>query len=223
MGDIMTDSTDKFDIRSERLSFWKNLRVKCDRGEPGSMKIYEAVGVALSTWESVEECMVHLFMMFTGLRYGTAEYRVVARAFGSIEFGSGRRDATEAAAEAYFGPYIEIVGIEFNNVLLQVSHAANRRNDIAHGRVLDIPTYGRLLLPPRYNTGRTLIAADDDEHGYKSAEYRFDADAIQRCASAFEELTHQLKRYADSVAKQGGKFSEEIERKYQRLLKSRGR
>ena len=163
----MAGSIDELEIRSDSLRFWKNLQVRCARGDPSGMKIYETVGVVLSTWECVEECLVHLFMTFTGLRYGTPQYRVVARAFGSIEFGSGRRTATKAAAEVYFGSYWEIMEDELDRVLRQVSHAGNRRNDIAHGRVLEGKgSYGLLLMPPRYNTGRTSISSEDDEHGF---------------------------------------------------------
>lgn len=220
----MADLTRK--TEGERKKFWGRPGSK-SAGDANPDDIYLAVGKALSEWESVEEALTFLFMVFTECDQANT-FRAVQRAFGSIEFNSGRRRALNAAAEIYFEPYWDYARKDLNALIIsEVDAAARRRDDIAHGRVISFAVdkiyRGSLLVPPAYNTGRTYATIPKDEMdpvGIFKARYRWVAVDVTRIAEKFNQLRQRIQIYTKKIAKQDGQMPREFIEQAQKFLAS---
>jgi hypothetical protein len=102
--------------------------------------IFSAVGYALYQWEYLETQLTQLYMFFC-FPEGTSSrsYQTTKFSFGSIHTPNTRRTMIERAAEVYFK---ETPTSKFKPTVARIlrlyKDASSRRNDIAHGLILNI-------------------------------------------------------------------------------------
>lgn len=189
--------------------FWDRPKSK-ERGDTGSdaaVKIYHAVGFALSTWEEVEHTLADLFILMMECRTGSKNEVAARRAYGSIDSNSGRRKIIEAVAEVYFfrawsNPYLQKPTLE---LIKEVESAARRRDDIAHGRAVKNEKisikgrehFGSFLFAANYHNTRSSAFPDfSDPLGHMRADYRYTSDDIVTIAKKFGELNFKIHEYS---------------------------
>jgi hypothetical protein len=161
-------------------------------GEDECEPIYLAVGHALSQWADVEECISDLFVFFVGQE--EAESPAV-RAYTSIEGVRNRIAMVRSAADAWFErfPDCSLKGSTFD-ALRVCQEWSSRRNEIAHG-ITDLPvdTPGATwFLYPGYLTKRRRTSRNN-------AEFRYNADQIEKMADGFVEIERQLWELIESL------------------------
>jgi hypothetical protein len=123
------------------------------QGDPDPRDLYTSVGIALTSWEAVENAYAQLF---AGIMHG-GMWNAAPRVYGSIISPSGRRDALAAAAEIFFHG-VNATDEHRDQLKILLNHhqqATARRNDIAHGVVSEISERGFYLIPSPYNTTKT--------------------------------------------------------------------
>jgi hypothetical protein len=186
------------------------------QGDLDPDRLFSAVGQALTNWEHVEQELAQLFMILISCDSPRTS-ETVRRAFGAIEFNTGRRRAIEAAAEVFFGHHWNTAKKDLDKLLKHVETGSRRRDDIAHGRVMTISTEGTyrggFLMPPEYNTGRTYLSMNRDSGeplDIYRAKYRFIAADVLSFASKFWELREETIRYFLSIIPNDGVFSPEF-------------
>ena len=108
------------------------------RGTPS--EVYEAVGQALSMWESIENSFAWMFQVLVEGKSVAAQ-----RVYGTITTSHGRRVALQAASEVYFSIHHtpEEIRLYFNDLIANFKETSRRReNDsITAGlSVLDSPS-----------------------------------------------------------------------------------
>lgn len=160
--------------------------------------IYHAVGMALSQWETLENAIFNLYLIFCGSDNATTT-TALRRAFGTIESSDGRRKALDEAARIYFGDHNYPHGAAKPYKLLFESHknASSRRNEIAHGIAhgftIDNKNKGNFLFPASYNSGRnaTFLDSSFGESGgpFMTELYRYTSREIYLIAQKFGVLT----------------------------------
>jgi hypothetical protein len=196
--------------------FWKAPQASKDKvGDQSAGQIYLEVGHALSTWEGVEEILAHIFLIMCDVT--TSQTAIaLARTFGSIENSFGRLKAIQTVAEIYFAPYWEIPAVnrKFDAIYKNVSAAAQRRNEIAHGMainfVIDNKDYGRFLIAPRYITGRNTTFSSyqfADDAGITSiltSKYCYTSSDIREMAEKFQSLQKEIMNYSEGLPRTEG-------------------
>jgi hypothetical protein len=194
--------------------YW-DRQTPSERGDPNGDIIAQAVGYALSSWESADQALAHLFIQLTECTT-TNTFSAIRRAYGSIESNSGRRNAVTAAAEVYFGQHWQdkLVRQPFTDIINAVQWASKRRDDVAHGVIfssitVDDTHYGAFLLPPEYNTGRTFAYIGDsaDPLRIMRAKYRYTSANIREWQSKFSELAEAILIYTASLRGEEGRFT----------------
>jgi hypothetical protein len=80
--------------------FWDRPELST-QGDKDPMTIFAAVGVALSTWEGIEQSLATLCVVFSGLRDDVDKNGAYRRLFGAIDSGAARRKAIRKTAEVY--------------------------------------------------------------------------------------------------------------------------
>jgi hypothetical protein len=134
------------------------------QGDEEPVRIYHAVGLALSLWEGVETGLAHLYTTIIN-----SESDAVLAAYGTVASGQGRLAMIVSAAEAERRVIdAKLLGDLRTFLLTEISGLAARRNDIAHGQVTHFinalagprPIDGHYLTPPTYNTRRLRSLRD---------------------------------------------------------------
>ncbi|SEK35574.1 hypothetical protein SAMN04487787_101594 [Kosakonia sacchari] len=178
--------------------YWTRDKLKnVSVGDENQDIIFHAVGMALSQWETLENEMFRLYLVFCSSDNAITS-TALRRAFGTIESSDGRRKALEEAARVYFGDHNYPCGIAKPYKLLFESHkkASERRNEIAHGVVrcfwINNENKGNFLLPASYNTGRnsTFMDSLNEDNGgpFMTEYYRYTSREIYAIAQKFAEL-----------------------------------
>ena len=110
--------------------------------------VYAAVGFAISVWEQTEFYLACLFTVLIHKPLFSDSLREYGR---DAQVLSARLNAVELAANRYFinAPDQDIEASLFE-CLREIRAAAASRNQIAHGVVRMIPTYGRLRTEDGY-------------------------------------------------------------------------
>jgi hypothetical protein len=175
----------------KRVNPW-DVRARANQGDTLPSATFEAVGRALSSWESFEEMFSYIFSTLVG----TAPHDIRAlRAYGSILTFKGRAEMISAACEAFFfeNPQAELEA-EINAIVKAAVNFSSRRNEIAHGKlhalyvpgdVIGTPEIGMIrpsklwgfsIIPPSYATnkrtlgeGETLLSGPVFEPDYAYA------------------------------------------------------
>lgn len=102
------------------------------RGNRTGMKLYAAVGRALSSWEGLER---ELGVIFSLLVAGS-NTKSARRAYYAVRTFEGRSEMLRAASEAFFAERENIpLQDKFKELFSAAKSFSPRRNDIAHGAV----------------------------------------------------------------------------------------
>ncbi len=175
--------------------FWKTGNGKM-LGDDSPDNLWRAVGMALTSYEHLEEELAQLFQFFI-----ESNSKAAVKAYG---VSSGRHNLLMEASQAFFdrrnGYIIDIN--EFKNILKHYSHAASFRNEVAHGivrsfRLDDADTVGKwFLVAPSYNSRKTRSSTDYTHSTYKLDEvastYRYNAESVEKCALKCRELQKRV-------------------------------
>ncbi len=181
-------------------------------GDLTDRRLYQAVGIALTDFEKSQESLAYLYSYLVGAKQGQGDQAAALRTFGAIEAAQPRIEAVRQVAQLYFAPYWHIPEIRtpFRLLLDDAKKAADRRNDIAHGKVVHIRqfvkggrqvnlTSGYMLVAPSYMTGRTDPFPSEDEDdifGITKSHYRFNTQDILSYSKKFSVLSNSLVHYA---------------------------
>ncbi len=194
----MANPTRKLEISNINAeTYWKRPASQ-PTGVENSDPIYTAVGRTLSSWENVEEAITNLFMTLSQPATD-ASYMTVGRAFGSMMSGAARRSATEAAADIFFKLNPSSPRGPFNQIIENTRKASVLRDDAAHGRVSEVSKDRYLLMPPSYNSTRTIASSKIDPLGFEFAEYRYNADDLNTIWPKFNVLANAIGDYIQFI------------------------
>jgi hypothetical protein len=154
------------------------------KGDSNPDSIYVSVGRSLSMWEYTESHFSRLFSRLITPGEGSPSGR---RAYGSIASPNGRREMIDKSSSVFFS-FFPNQGLEteLKDTLKQYSDAASRRNDIAHGIVLQgVPNAGDgyYLVCNMYTSKRAL---------YGDSQYHYNSEIIESFSFAFNSLAAKV-------------------------------
>lgn len=209
-------------------SYWNEPDLKIF-GDQDPDKIRFAVGHALSNWEYVEEEISLLFMQLTECEPNSQSYTVVRRSFGAVDISSQRRKMLAAAAQVYFDEHWTKASGTFKKLIETIARASRRRDNIAHGTVIDsiasgnsghivirsiqpgigfkagdVKNRGAFLVPASYNTERNFLPNEQDDDnilGFLPGIYRYTSEDILMFSEKFRTLKVAIVRYQQSIKK----------------------
>lgn len=184
------------------------------RGDDTPDALYAAVGVALTTWERLDDSIGHLFGILVNSRMGAAE-----AAFGMVQSIDQQMRMVIAAAERIYPKRDDPFRVEIVELITkELTQMAGVRNDIAHGYVSvfhvsatdqhGVTTetdWGHFLIPGHTNTKKRLsndeIAVRHSEFGidtppHYTLRYAYTAEQILTYAGHFHDY---LKRVRDLI------------------------
>jgi hypothetical protein len=183
------------------------------KGDASKSITYEAVGLALSNWESFEFGLGLIFITLLRADEGIA----ARRAYGSIITFRGRLEMIEAAAEAYFlihrAPRVKA---DFRSLMNRAQKYGARRNEIAHGQVKEFrldrrrKAEGWALCPSHFSSNKITLSGTRQRRAYSLAptrlavtkpRYIYTSAEISAFAECFRELGDEaaklLRRVSD--------------------------
>lgn len=154
-----------------------------DRDREG---IWLSVGRALSAWEEVQQKLVLLFASAIGHRHNLP----AMQAFGSQMNVSARVEMLDYALQAMLMANPALLA-EARALFSRVRGFNDRRNDIAHGCILEVRGSQQgsaeyYLAPSSYLTKKTGGVKEAD---WPAPAYRWTAAQIDRYRTEFEQLT----------------------------------
>jgi hypothetical protein len=171
-------------------------------GDPDENPLFNAIGRALTAWETVEVECARLFAVFVLARQKRTYHAPAVRAYGSIVGTQSRSKMLQLAAESYFASRpAKRISFEkrCTDLIGEYIQYASRRNEIAHGLVRRIflqkgrrrPTIGIYLIPSFYNPRK--FKKEDFAYRYVSGDvihYRQEFDKLQlRLEALVKELS----------------------------------
>ena len=179
------------------------------RGDKTHEQIYLAVGAALSCWEAIETTMSLIFLHVSEVHEG-ASATAAQRSFGVVESSATRRKMIIEVAKNFFGQYWLDPRFRKHFMARMTAHerASHRRDEIAHGRVMQFFTPGPseagrigqidagvFLIAADYNTARNLFLEqqyEDDILGYNRSQYRYTERDILEYIRKLQQLQNEL-------------------------------
>jgi hypothetical protein len=187
-----------------------DIRPKPERGSANSDDVYRAVGMALTSWEYVENAVADIFVSVVGDPFESANKSPATRAYGAVTNFNSRADMVEAAAYAFLNPertkakadaqllaHRTELREQFKTLLGKFRSFAGRRNDIAHG-IVDSNRLGSFLYPASYNAKKhPLEKADLTLH--QRALFCYAAEDIHYYRERFEDLYDELSAFCREV------------------------
>lgn len=192
------------------INYWKGAKLS-SQGSSSQVEVFQAVGAALSAWESVESMLATLYVILCDGETGS--YKALARTFGSITSSGSRRDAIKAAAEIYFGPDWDNLKVKkrLTRMLESIGEASRRRDEIAHGQAFGITvdnnSYGYFLSASEYISSRNHAFPQvnpDDPLAFFTAKYRYSAAEIFEFEMKFNLLREAVRQYLISIERING-------------------
>ncbi len=168
---------------------------KAAAGDPSAQPIYEAVGKALSLFEAFEDSLQRVYGTVIGSHWPTGPIST----FGSIEGSVARRKHLLARVRVFFKRYPDPeLEQDFRSWLRKsVADAAERRNEIAHGKVVQVTnadsSCGYFLCPTNY--------ASDTGWVLSGSRYLFNSSIINNYAEAFQKLSDQAFIYEQELGR----------------------
>jgi hypothetical protein len=185
-------------------------------GDADQDSIFVEVGRALTRWERVEERLASLAIVLADIRDSKAS-QGTARLWGSIESSAGRRDALRSLAEVYFWPDWDKYKSKFNQLMDYCSRGSKLRDDIAHGKVIQISSpdgskpFGSFLFPSQYNTGCNILfpeldGIDNWSFQILRSKYRYTSKDINLIGRKFDALLIDITNYMSSIIKKDGQL-----------------
>jgi hypothetical protein len=173
------------------------------KGDPDAKQVYEAVGFALSTWEMLENNFSFLFTLFVD-----TDSHAARRAYGSLANNTARTDALRGAAEVFFSEWAvtKPEQEQFARLMDHFGRASEKRNEIAHGIVMNVMEMGHFLIPPDYNSSKMSSFLDDEEYKKDTiarlrAQYRYTRNDINELSRRFAKLADATIEYVFSIRK----------------------
>jgi len=183
--------------------FWKRGNGKTV-GDDSPEKLWHAVGLALSSYEHLEEELAGLFQFFVESNSNAA-----VRAYGA---SNGRHSLLTEASETFFdrrNGFIKDIE-DFKAILKHYSCAASFRNEVAHGivrnfRLHDDDTIGVwFLVAPSYNSRKTKLSASYRYGTYKLGEvastYKYNAENVESGALKCRALQKRVHYFFMEIA-----------------------
>jgi hypothetical protein len=156
------------------------------KGDEGFDKIYHAVGLSLSAWETLESGLAALFKTLIPIQFDAP----LIAAFGSVASGPARIQMIVAAANALFaldaGTFKDL-----KTLMNEIGNMSGRRNEIAHGTVSrftgpDDTDHGCYLVPAWFNTKKK-----------RSPRKPFTADSTSMDHYTYAYTSAQILEYAE--------------------------
>ena len=144
--------------------------------------IHLAVGQALSRWEKAEHFLGELYAAVVGAVVPVG----ALRAYGSVSAFNNRQTVLiEAAAALWHWAPNDDLEADFRQLIKVVgSEAAARRNEIAHGLVVDEGIGNNYYLVPSYHSSRKRDHSQEPSYTYTSDQIRAFRDRFELFASA---------------------------------------
>jgi len=165
------------------------------KGDSSEDDLFKAVGRALTDWEFVEEVLARVYAAL--MRSDLYSPNPAIRAYGAIIGSKARIDMIRAAGDAYMTlPYTGTAVFPaqaremFRPLLDECVEWANRRNDIAHGRVWGADhSREYFLFPALYSTKKWRLG--------QPPTYRYTSVEIRTFSAAFQDLYDRLSELAE--------------------------
>ena len=109
-------------------------------GDGPAETLYRAIGEAITHWTSVEDELGELLQSMCIDQETRIKDRYLGIVFGAIENVPNKVRAFKAAAAIRLSPYwgVPVVKKAVRRLLDEVEEASRRRNDIAHGKVVQV-------------------------------------------------------------------------------------
>jgi hypothetical protein len=185
-------------------------------GDTESVGILTAVGTALSAWEQMEGHLADLYAAL--LNSQTHGARI---GYGYIQSSSVRLTLLTAALGAHPHKVVPPL-VQVGDFLRRVAHFSERRNELAHGRLLHIlggGANGWFLVPAWYSSSK-FPAFDPEKSakvsGLMPAKYAYVADQIFTYATHITSLRDEAK---EAVLTVGDSWGLEARQSYPRRAK----
>lgn len=176
---------------------WGVLPIK-DVGDISADGIFRAVGIALGSWENVEDALARLYRQLLG-----SETEGAQRAYGTVVSFSGRRDMLMVALDEF--PLCDHAPFSgFETTINEVGKFSARRNEIAHGTVfhsvMNGVDRGHYLCSPMYNSRkRPSYKSTEGKENWEDlltfGSYAYTSDQILRYAEHFQRLSGIVNGY----------------------------
>lgn len=194
------------------------IRPPAAKGDSDPNEIYANIGRALANWEELEARLAELFdCMVSGAEGDEESSRAGMAAFIAVPSSSSRHDMLAAAAQ-----YALAISKYLQKVVDLVKDAksfASRRNEIAHGRVLEFGSDGYFLMP---NTTKPQKWETKGDHSPRqqdigkirtgSEKYKYVGSDISFYAEQFSFLTSRSTQLIQLIfLERGGKGADEID------------
>lgn len=168
-------------------------------GDQVIFPVYAAVGLAITMWEMTELALAALYTSLTSEQDGEA-FILKFEFDGSAGFQNRSKKVAQAFnAYAIANPNQKIEG-RFEELMHKAGHLSMRRNDIAHGMVMNSQGWaegdpkGFLLWPALQNYRRYR-----DKYPSKRPVCQLNSQQIVAFAEDFVDLRHDIDRFRDSL------------------------
>lgn len=152
-------------------------------GDANANTIFVRVGAALTYWEMLESSLGELFdCLVSGATDDMKSNRSGIAAFTAVNSSSGRTQLIEAAVPRALKHSALLA--DATSLIAEVKEFGGRRNEIAHGRVVDTGEHGHYLAPNNTNPHKWHLK------GQKAgaAKYQYMSSDIAYYAECFGAL-----------------------------------
>jgi hypothetical protein len=165
-----------------------------DYGSATADEVYQALGRTLTEWEWVEQGLANIFAVLTG----TLDVLPTSPAVQAYGAGTGfntRIAMVEAAAEFVFKFDVnEKLEAELAVLAKQCRGWVERRNDVAHARVTEMPQGTFLLIPSFYFSRRHVLDVDTI-----TPKYAYSAEQIDGFTEGIIALWKKLYEFEERL------------------------
>jgi hypothetical protein len=185
------------------------MPVRAKQGDPEDTLLYTNVGIALTRWEIIEGTFAAVFSRF--MEAGILE--AAGRVYGTIGSVPGRIQALDAASVVafYHRKVNEDERATWKSLMNHYREAGNRRNEIAHGVVMEFGDRsdpakfgGYYLAPLPHNTKKTqpvvIAVMEQKEFG----AYRYTSDDILHFTTKFGHLVDWVMEFSAAYSQKYG-------------------
>jgi hypothetical protein len=171
-------------------------------GDPDETPLFEAVGRALTTWETVEIECARLFAVFVATKRKYTYHDPAVRAYGAIIGAVNRKNMLEFAAEPFFARRPKKKASfqkRSADLIKEYIEFSARRNEIAHGLVRRIfitrkggnpKLVGIYLIPSFFNPKK--FKKGELTYAYVSGDVIYYKQEFDKLQLRFEGLVKSL-------------------------------
>ena len=155
-------------------SFPWNPRPRSATGDADPTLLFQHVGMALTRWENLETELAELFDLLV-----ESKTRAGFSAYTTVVSSKSRGEMIEAATGRFFAKQPERKQ-HTRDLLMRVTKFSARRNEIAHGVVLHLRSFGYYLCPSNINNKKW--------NNDGSAKYQYKSDDVWYYDQCFKKL-----------------------------------